>query len=82
MTDDPQSLEPLLELSTRDLANGLHGRAVAARVPEDAGRAAARRARAGPRNRHERASRISPLAAEARVVRVARIRRVNLRPIL
>ena len=44
---DPQSLEPLLEMYERDLANGLAGRAVAARLPEDAGRAAAGRAQPG-----------------------------------
>ncbi len=35
-TTTPQSLEPLLELHERDLAAGLHGRAVAAGLPEDA----------------------------------------------
>ena len=41
----PQSLEPLLAMHERDMARrGLHGRAVAARLSEDARRAAARRA--------------------------------------
>ena len=39
MYDSPQSLEPLLELYERDLA-AASGRAVAARVPEAAQRAA------------------------------------------
>ena len=48
-----QSLEPLLAMHERDLAHGLHGRAVAARLPEDAGRAATRRAEPGQEAREE-----------------------------
>ena len=47
MDDRPQSLEPLLAMSERDRAAGLHGRAVAAGVPEDARRAAAGGAQPG-----------------------------------
>ena len=46
-----QSLEPLLAMHERDLANGLAGRAVAARLPEDAGRTAPRRAEPGQEGR-------------------------------
>ena len=58
MDDDPQSLEPLLEMSRARPGRRADGRAVAARLPEDAGRAAAGRAQPG---------------AEARRVAVARL---------
>ena len=45
--DDLQSLEPFLAMSRARPRRGPHRRAVAARVPEDAGRAAARRAEPG-----------------------------------
>ena len=47
----PQSLEPLLELHERDRAAGLHGRSVAARLPEAAGRAAAGRSEPRPQGK-------------------------------
>ena len=51
MNEQPQSLEPLLELHERDRAAGLHGRAVAARLSEAAGRAAAGRSQPGSQGR-------------------------------
>ena len=47
MNDDPQSLEPFLEMHERDRAERPHGRALAARLPEAARRAAAGRAEPG-----------------------------------
>ena len=35
MNDNPQSLEPLLEMNARDRAERADGRAVAARLPEE-----------------------------------------------
>ena len=51
MNDDPQSLEPLLEMHERDRANGLMDAPVAARLPEAARRAAAGRAEPGEEGR-------------------------------
>jgi DNA primase len=57
MYADPQSLEPLLAMHERDRENGLHGRAVAAGLPEDARRAAEGRAEPGPKARRGLSSR-------------------------
>ena len=51
MDDEPQSLEPLLAMSERDMANGLMDAPVAARLPEDAERAAPGGAQPGSRPR-------------------------------
>ena len=51
INDAPQSLEPLLELNARDRAERADGRALAARLPEAARRAAARRPQPRPQAR-------------------------------
>ena len=53
-TPSSQSLEPLLALHERDRANGLQDAPWPPRVPEDAGRAAPRRAEPGQEGRQAR----------------------------
>ena len=48
MDDAPQSIEPLLDWYQRDLDDGLHGRPVAARLPQAAPRASPGGAQPGP----------------------------------